>query len=54
MKFGNCLNGRARLEALEKDARSRGFGLIARKASAAFITCQRPEAPEVALTRLIS
>jgi predicted SPOUT superfamily RNA methylase MTH1 len=35
MKSGNAISGRTRLDALEKDARARGFLLIARKASAA-------------------
>ena len=35
MKAGNLSRGRARLEALEKEAKARGFGLIARKAAAA-------------------
>jgi len=35
MKSGQAVAGRARLEALEKDAAAKGFGLIARKAAAA-------------------
>jgi hypothetical protein len=35
MKMGKSAAGRARLEALEKDATAKGFGLIARKAAAA-------------------
>ena len=35
MKSGKSGAGRARLEALEKDATAKGFGLIARKAAAA-------------------
>jgi hypothetical protein len=35
MKSGQAVAGRARLEALEKDATAKGFGLIAQKAAAA-------------------
>lgn len=35
MKSGKAAAGRARLEALEKDATAKGFLLIARKAAAA-------------------
>jgi len=35
MKSGQTIAGRARLEALQKDARVKGFGLVARKAAAA-------------------
>jgi hypothetical protein len=35
IKSGKSASGRARLEALEKDARAKGFGLIAREAAEA-------------------
>jgi hypothetical protein len=35
MRAGSVTAGRARLSALEREARARGFGLIARKAAAA-------------------
>ncbi len=35
MKSGNAAEGKARLTALQKDAKAKGFNLVARKAGAA-------------------